>query len=92
MAVFHVSISKAALALVKAGKATISSGGVRALNGEMIEMFVPVVKDGIQSIVSVISPLNLMSSVAGNVQNYFIKKEVPDQRICWMQNRKLWKR
>lgn len=61
------TISKQAMVLVNAGKAMLSSGGVRELSGELIEMAKPIAKNA-SGFSNAISGLNLASSAAGNVQ------------------------
>ena len=77
-----MSISKAAMKLVKAGQAVVSSGGVRLLDGTMFEMAKPVVSSGITSKLSAFalgplgSGLNIASSLASNVQCAMIQQGV----------------
>lgn len=67
------TISKEAAKLVKSGNAVISSGGVRALDGTIIEMAKPAAKAVVSNGGSV---LGTMSSLANNVQSAFIQKGV----------------
>lgn len=76
---FVFEISKAAMKLVKAGKAVLSSGGVRMLDGTMYEMAKPVTSaiSGLKlGINPVMSGINLASSLASNVQSAFIQAGV----------------
>ena len=76
------TFSKAALKLVKAGKAVISSGGIRLLNGTMYEMAKPIVSNTLShgfggiSLGPVGAVLNIASSLASNVQCGFIQKGI----------------
>ncbi len=76
------TISKAAMKLVKAGEAVISSGGVRMLDGTMYEMAKPIVSSKLKfslgklSFGPVSSGLNLASSLASNVQCAIIQQGV----------------
>jgi len=71
-------ISKEAMKLVKAGKAVISSGGVRDLAGQFIELAKPVSKlsQFAASLNPVMAGVNVVSSLATNVQCAFIQKGV----------------
>lgn len=73
-------ISKEAMKLVKAGKAVISSGGVRELNGRFIELAKPIANSirqgGVISANPLFSGINLASSLGTNVQCGFIQKGV----------------
>ena len=71
--VLAYKISKNAMKLVKAGKAVVSSGGVRSVTGELIELAKPVAKT-VNS--SSLSPLTLVSSLGNNVQSIFIQRSV----------------
>ena len=77
-----MSISKAAMKLVKAGQAVLSSGGVRLLDGTMYEMAKPVLSSGLGTKLgnlisgSLGSGLNLASSLASNVQCAIIQQGV----------------
>lgn len=71
------TISKQAMKLVKAGKAVIESGGVRALDGSLLELAKPAVQTFTNGAMSnITSPINLVSSLANNVQAAFIQKGV----------------
>lgn len=67
------TISKKGYELVKAGKAVISSGGLRTQDGSLLELAKPAVQ-GISK--SITSPLTLASSLANNVQSGFIQHGV----------------
>lgn len=67
-------ISKEAWKLVKAGKAFISSGGVRLADGSLFELAKPIAKVAGKN--SPLSPLTLVSSLGNNVQSVFIQKGV----------------
>lgn len=67
-------ISKDAMKLVKAGKAVVSSGGVRLPDGSLFELAKPVAKTIGNS--SPLSPLTFVSSITNNVQSVFIQKGV----------------
>lgn len=68
------TISKAALKMVKAGKAIISSGGVRLPNGAMYEMAVPSALSNAGG--GIFAPITMVSSLANNVQSAFIQHGV----------------
>ena len=71
--VLAYKISKNAMKLVKAGKAVISSGGVRLPNGALAELAKPVA----QTVgCSPLSPLTFVSSIGNNIQSVFIQKSV----------------
>lgn len=72
--VLAYKISKNAMRLVKAGKAVISSGGVRMLDGSLVELAKPVA----QSVGSggPLGPLTFVSSIGNNIQSVFIQKSV----------------
>ena len=75
------TISQKAQTLVTLGKATISSGGVRANDGSLIELAQPAImemtKNSLGSVVkNVASPVALASSLTNNVQSAFIQKGV----------------
>ena len=72
--VLAYKISKNAMRLVKAGKAVVSSGGVRSVTGELIELAKPVAKTVSNS--NAVSPLTLVSSLGNNVQSIFIQRSV----------------
>ena len=75
--VLAYKISKKAMKLVKAGKAVVSSGGVRSISGELIELAVPVA----QTMGSgPLAPLTLISSIGNNIQSVFIQKGVNEAR------------
>ncbi len=81
MPTLTMAISKAALQLIKAGEAVLSSGGVRSLTGELIELAKPVAKSGsnllnLSSLNPVLSGVNLASSLGNNVQSAFIQKSL----------------
>jgi len=67
------TVSNKAMKLVKAGKAVISSGGVRMLDGSLAELAKPALKTVSGSITS---PISLVSSLANNVQSGFIQHGV----------------
>ena len=71
--VLAYKISKKAMKLVKAGKAVISSGGVRLPSGELIELAKPVAQAAGSG---PLAPLTLISSLGNNVQSVFIQKSV----------------
>ncbi len=77
-----MSISKSAIELVKAGKAFISSGGIRLLDGTMYEMAKPVLSSGLKSTLGNLasgpigSGLSIASSLASNVQCAIIQQGV----------------
>lgn len=76
------TISKHAAKMIKAGKAVLSSGGVRELGGEFIELAKPAITSGIKSAASGLNlgnigtAVNLASSLGSNVQCAFIQKGV----------------
>ena len=73
------AISKSAAKLVKAGKAILSSGGVRDLTGQMIEMVKPVAAVASKAKLSlnpVLGGINLASSIGSNIQCAFIQQGV----------------
>lgn len=72
--VLAFKLSKKAMRLVKAGKAVISSGGVRYPDGRLVELVKPVAQATSQG--SPLSPLTLVSSLGNNVQSVFIQKGV----------------
>ena len=80
-------LSKAALKLVKANKAEISSGGVRMLDGTIFEMAKPVatsalkLKLGNLSLGPLGAGLNIASSLASNVQCAIIQQGVSAANI-----------
>ena len=77
-----MSISKAAMKLVKTGQAIVSSGGVRLLDGTMFEMAKPMVSSGLKATLGnlALGPvgggLNIASSLASNVQCAIIQQGV----------------
>ena len=71
--VLAYKISKNAMKLVKAGKAVVSSGGVRMLDGTLVELAKPAAQ-ALGS--SPLSPLTFVSSIGNNVQSVFIQKGV----------------
>ena len=72
--VLAYKISKKAMKLVKAGKAVVSSGGVRSMSGELIEL----AKPGAKTIGgnNAFGPLTFVSSIGNNIQSAFIQKSV----------------
>lgn len=76
------TISKKAYGLIKKGKAVVQSGGVRALDGTLVELAVPatqIMSDGVSSISApgiACQIVNLVSSIGNNVQSAFIQKGV----------------
>ncbi len=81
MPTLAMAVSKAALQMIKAGEAVLSSGGVRTLGGQLIELAKPVAKAGpnllnISSLNPVLSGVNLASSIGNNVQSAFIQKSL----------------
>ena len=72
--VLAFKLSKETMKLVNAGKAVISSGGVRSKTGELIELAKPIAKTAGSN--SPLSPLTFISSVGNNVQSVFIQKGV----------------
>lgn len=72
--VLAYKVSKKAMRLVKAGKAVISSGGVRLKTGELVELAKPVAKLTGSNIP--MGPLTFISSLGNNVQSVFIQKGV----------------
>ena len=72
--VLAYKVSKHAMGLVKAGKAVLSSGGVRLPNGQLLELVQPVAQ--LTNSGGIIGPLTLTSSLANNVQSVFIQKGV----------------
>lgn len=71
--VLAYKISKDAMKLVKAGKAVVSSGGVRLLDGSLLELAKPVAKTASGG---PMGPLTFVSSLGNNVQSVFIQKGV----------------
>lgn len=67
------TVSKKGYELVKAGKAVISSGGLRMPDGSLLELAKPAVQ-GFTGSVS--SPLTLASSLSNNIQSGFIQHGV----------------
>lgn len=76
------TISKEAMKLVKAGKAVLQSGGVRAMTGQMIEMAKPTVVSTLRASVGglglgpVSTAINITSSLANNVQSGIIQHSI----------------
>lgn len=72
------TISKKAYNLVKNGGAILQSGGVRNLDGSLMELAVPGVQDakGFSIPGNVLPGINVVSSIANNVQSAFIQKGV----------------
>ena len=80
------SISKEALKLVQSGQATISSGGVRLLDGTIFELAKPAVSQGFSSLAGsivsgnpvgiVTNVVNMASSLAQNVQSALIMRDL----------------
>lgn len=71
------TVSKQAFSMVLNQQAKIDSGGIRLLDGKILEMAKPAVESTISSVTSqVLSPLTLVSSVANNVQSVMIQKGV----------------
>ena len=69
-------ISKDAMKLVKAGKAVVSSGGVRLVDGSLYELAKPVAQAAGSSGSGPLGPLTFVSSLGNNVQSVFIQKGV----------------
>lgn len=67
------TISKTAANYVRDGKAVIDSGGVRWLDGRILELAKPAVSSITGNLTS---PIALMSSLVGNVQSGFIQNGV----------------
>ena len=81
MAVLQFEISNAMARLIKAGKAVISSGGVRNTTGQLMELAKPVVSNNLSNLVSpslgpISAGVNLASSLAGNIQPGLIQHSV----------------
>ena len=71
------SISSKAMALVKAGKAVLSSGGVRSLNGELLELAKPVSAVAQKTALGKVGALvNISSSLSTNAQCAFLQHSV----------------
>lgn len=71
------TVSKQAFSMVLNQQAKIDSGGIRLLDGKILEMAKPAVESAISSAASqVLSPLTLVSSVANNIQSAMIQKGV----------------
>ena len=74
------TITKEAMKLIKAGKAVLSSGGVRDLAGEFIELARPVASSVLKSSSLAMNPklsiVNIASSLGANVQCGFIQHGV----------------
>lgn len=67
------TVSKKAEEMVRAGKAIVSSGGIRLPNGTLFEL----AKPALQTVTgSITSPITLVSSLANNVQSGFIQHGV----------------
>lgn len=81
---FVYTISKEAFEMVKNGTAVLQSGGVRALDGSLIELAVPgslqKVENGASQLTipggNIISGITMVSSIVGNIQAAFIQKGV----------------
>ena len=67
------TVSQKAINLVQSGKAVISSGGVRLLDGSLAELAKPAVEIASKSVAS---PITMVSSLANNVQSGFIQHGV----------------
>lgn len=85
MADMVFTISQEALKLIQSGEAVLSSGGVRSLTGQLIELAKPGASSGLSSLASSLAggPLNIASSVvnaasslANNVQSAMIIKDL----------------
>lgn len=77
------TITKDALDMIKQGKAVLQSGGVRNLDGSLMELAVPgkqIVESGSAPIFSIPGKLfqgvNMVSSLANNIQSAYIQKGV----------------
>ena len=79
MANMMFSISAEALKLIQAGEATLSSGGVRLLNGTLYELAKPAASS-LSNILTNINPItgivNLASSLTSNVQSALIMRDI----------------
>lgn len=87
MADLVFTISQEALKLIQSGQAVLSSGGVRTLTGQLIELAKPGASTALNNLVNVIpnavNPLNIIpsfvnmaSSVANNIQSAMIFKDL----------------
>lgn len=82
MAVLTFELSNAAVQLVKAGKAVLSSGGVRDAAGKLIELARPAAMDSVKHLTQGftlgpgMSVVNVASSLTGNVQSAFLQHSV----------------
>ena len=72
------TISKEAYSMVKKGGAVLQSGGVRNVDGSLMELAVPGVQNaqGFSIPGNVFPGINMVSSLANNVQSAFIQKGV----------------
>lgn len=76
------AISKNAYEMVKEGKANISSGGVRTIDGKLVELAIPTsytIKNNIPQLnmcESLFAPITMVSSLFNNVQSFLIQKGV----------------
>ena len=82
MAVLTFEITKEAIKLIKAGKAVLSSGGVRDTAGRLLELAKPTALDSLKQLTHGISlspgmsALNVASSLTSNVQSAFLQHSV----------------
>lgn len=67
-------LSKDAMKLVKAGKAVVSSGGVRLLDGSLYELAKPIAQTASSN--GPLGPLTFVSSLGNNIQSAFIQRDV----------------
>jgi hypothetical protein len=77
------AITKESLKLVEDGKAVISSGGVRGLNGRLIELAKPALK---LSNETVASPISLIPSVENKVNKSINKLDITLDKLDIMQS------
>lgn len=76
------TITKEAFSLIQQGKAELQSGGVRNPDGSLLELAVPgkqTIENGVSKIAlpgGVFSGINMVSSLANNVQSAYIQKGV----------------
>ena len=87
MADMMFTISAEALKLIKAGEATLSSGGVRLLDGTIFELAKPAASHALPQLLNNLSPIlnnlnpitsvvNVASSLTQNVQSAFILRDI----------------
>lgn len=82
MAVLTFEVSKEAIKLIRAGKAILSSGGVRDTAGRLLELAKPTALDSVKqlmpglNLIPGMSAVNVASSLTANVQSAFLQHSV----------------